>query len=114
MSSPRTFRLLYKIVALVIVIVAAIAAASYVVSATREERIKREEQELQMFKMANIIASLKLLKPVTGRNIDWGIYQKFVDVTGSLDRDIVAIAVMDGTNAIRAYWAEENRFKAAG
>lgn len=113
MSSPRTFKLLYKIVALVVVIVAAIAAASYVVSATREERIKREEQELQMYKMANIIASLKLIEPVTGRNIDWGIYQKFVDVTGSLDPDIVAIAVMDGANAIKAYWAEENRFKAA-
>ncbi|MBI5378752.1 MAG: HAMP domain-containing protein [Nitrospirae bacterium] len=107
MTDSPTFKFQYKVIALVAGVVIALTAAVSYVSIYREERIKRQEQERQMVKMANVIASFKLIEPLTGRQVDWGTYQRFLDVTGSLEPDVVAVGILDGEGALRAYRANE-------
>ncbi|MEK6647455.1 MAG: adenylate/guanylate cyclase domain-containing protein [Candidatus Firestonebacteria bacterium] len=65
-------------------------------------KTKREEMDRQMVKVAYMIASLKLIEPLTKEVINWNVYEQFLKIAAKLDENIICIIFFDSKSEIKA------------
>jgi len=97
------FGLAYKITALVIVLVAVIMGTVSYFSIVQEAKLKTMEMDKRMTDVANMVAALKLIEPLSGESVAWPVFREFIKVIRNLDSNILYISIVTNDGEVKAF-----------
>ncbi|HDT15686.1 MAG TPA: hypothetical protein ENN55_05705, partial [Firmicutes bacterium] len=97
------FSIKYKIALLIFFLIAVTMAVIFVYSVNMNIKAQKSEIKRSAKQVSDTLSALRLVTSWKSADVNWKVYEKYMEILSQLDDNILLMAIKDETGALKAF-----------